>query len=400
MKPLSAVFVLFLLAGFAVPMPSRGQMLKYVSTLKSPALDGVVSADISRDGRFLYAASYVAKTATVYRRDATTGLLTEVQALNEAQIMDGMTAIRLSPDNKFAVSAAFRVDAAGLYTRDAKSGKLKRVDAVEHGRGTKALLDWAIDVVWSPDSKFVYVIAPNSAAVNVFKITDKPGLEFVQVEQGTDRCFDGARGAAASSDGRFLYVASERAGTLTVLERDVNTGKLSVLEIIKNGTTKAEGLDGAFSVAVSSDNQFVYVSSGRFRGSDAISIFKRKKDGTLDFVDELYNFTDKLERFVGGNEVTISPDGNHAYAVASRSDSMVVFKRDKKTGKLQQTQFLVDQLQGVGAMAMPGGLTGSPDGRFVYVAAEGSDALAIFKIPGPPAPAIAEKPKSNSRSPQ
>ncbi|MCA9069060.1 MAG: beta-propeller fold lactonase family protein, partial [Planctomycetaceae bacterium] len=151
-------------------------------------------------------------------------------------------------------------------------------------------------------------------------------------------------------------------------------------------------LNGAFSLAVSSDGKFLYLSSGRFTGSDAITIFKRKNDGKLELVDELINFTDKLQRFVGGNEITISSDGKQVYSVASRSDSLVVLDRDQQTGKLKQTQFLVDQYRGVGAMLMPGGLTLSPDDKFVYVASEGSNAITIFQK-STPKPAIAEKPK-------
>jgi DNA-binding beta-propeller fold protein YncE len=101
----------------------------------------------------------------------------------------------------------------------------------------------------------------------------------------------------------------------------------------------------------------------------------------------MFNFTDKLERFVGGNEIILSKDGKQAFAVGSKSDSLVAFDRDPKTGKLKQTQFLVDNFRGVGAMLMPGGVGVSPDGRFVYVAAEGSGALAIFERPDAVIPA-------------
>ena len=368
--------------------------LKYITTIASSELDGVVAMDISKDGRHAYAAAFIGKTVCIFSRDAQTGGLERIDAINNPALFNGLTAVRLSPDNRFAVGAAFRSKAAVLLTRDAKTGKLTLADSHTHGgNNTKALLDFAIDAAWSPDSKFVYVIAPQSAAVTVFRITAKPAFEFVEAQQGEGNCFAGARGIAVSPDGKFVYIASEGADTLSVLKRDANTGKLEVLEILKAGDNTADGLDGAFSVDVSPDGKFVYLSSGRFTGRDAITVFQKQNDGKLKLVDEMFNFTEKLERFVGGNEITISPDGKRVYAAASRSDSLVVLDRDVKTGKLKQTQFLVDQFQGVGAMLMPGGVTVSPDGQFIYVSAEGSDGIAIFQKPGPPKPAIAEKAK-------
>ena len=366
--------------------------LKYVSTVKANELDGVVAIDISKDGKHLYASSYVSKSVCVFSHDAEAGTLTQIESINKPDLLDGMTALRLSPDNRFAISAAFRSKSAVLFSRDAKTGKLTIEDSIKDQQGG-ALLNWAIEAAWSPDSKFAYVIASNSAAVNVFRITAKPGLEFVEAEKGEGGCFAGARGIAVSPDGKFVYVASDRADTLTVLKRDAKTGKLEVLEIQKRSDENPGGLDGAFSVAVSPDSKFVYLSSGRFTGSDAITVFEKQNDGKLKLVDELYNFTQKLERFVGGNEITITRDGKHVYAVASRSDSLVALSRDLKTGKLKQTQFLVDQFQGTGAMLMPSGLAVSPDGKFVYVAAEGTDGITIFNRPGPAKPAAAEKVK-------
>ncbi len=367
-------------------------VLKYVTAIGSDELKGVVGIDISADGRFAYSANYLAKTVSTFSRDAQTGKLSRMDAVSDPALLDGVTAVRLSPDNRFAITAAFRSKASVLFSRDAKTGRLKKVDSIEQGKSTPAQLEWAIDAAWSPDSAYAYVIAPNSAAVNVFRITAKPALQFVEAELGEDRCFRGVRGIAVSPDGKFVYVASEYAATLVVLNRDAQTGRLDVHQILQDGEGKAEGLSGAFSVAVSPGGRFVYVSSGRFRGNDAITIFEKQKDGKLAFVDEMFNYTDDLERFVGGNEIAVSRDGKHAYAVASQSDSLVAFDRDVKTGKLKQTQFLVDGIDGVGPMAMPGGLSVSPDGRFVYVASEGSSGITIFKR-SDPRPAIAEKPK-------
>lgn len=395
---LSAVFLTLFTNGVLFlselhPVWAEDPPFKYVTTQAAPEFRTVVGVAISGDRRHAYTAAYGAKTIGVFSRDLKTGELTGIETIQDSNLLDCVTAARLSPDNRFLITAAFRSNAVVLYSRDAQTGKLTRVDSVKQGNNTKAQLNFAIEAAWSPDSKHAYVIAPTSAAVNVFAITAKPGLELVEVELGENRCFAGARGIVLSPDGKFVYVASEGADTLTTLKRDPKTGELDVLEILKHKDGQVQGLNGAFSLAVSPDGKFLYLSSGRFTGTDGITVFKRKKDGKLEFVDELINFTDKLQRFVGGNEIVMSSDGKQVYVVASRSDSLVVLDRDQQTGKLKQTQFFVDQFRGVGAMLMPGGLTISPDDKFIYVAAEGSNAVAIFQK-NTPKPAIAEKPKN------
>jgi DNA-binding beta-propeller fold protein YncE len=96
-------------------------------------------------------------------------------------------------------------------------------------------------------------------------------------------------------------------------------------------------------------------------------------------VQELVNGTPELRRFIGGNEILITRDGRNAYAVASRSNSLVSFQRDVMTGKLMQMQGLLHNTDGVGPLEIVSGLALSPDGKFVYAAAEGNGAVSIFQ---------------------
>jgi 6-phosphogluconolactonase (cycloisomerase 2 family) len=79
--------------------------------------------------------------------------------------------------------------------------------------------------------------------------------------------------------------------------------------------------------------------------------------------------------------LAISPDGAHLYTASAADDAVAVFARDPMTGRLT---FIEAQLEGVagvtgiGGPAGPRAITLSPDGRHVYVAAAGDDAVAVF----------------------
>jgi DNA-binding beta-propeller fold protein YncE len=96
-------------------------------------------------------------------------------------------------------------------------------------------------------------------------------------------------------------------------------------------------------------------------------------------------------RFVTSPEdVVVSPDGRHVYVASYGSHAIAVFARARRTGHLRQ----LDGIRGcvrhqpegrrvrtcapARALGGPVAIAISPDGRNVYVAAAGSDALSVF----------------------
>ena len=358
--------------------PAAGT-LTYAASYTSDVLGHVVSVDVSPDGRFLYTASYNARQVGVFARDAADGRLEPVRTTQDPDTLNGVTGLRVSPNGRYAAAAAFRSDAVTLFSRDAADGTLEAVDAVT-GVEVPAL-DWTIDLAWSPDSRFLYAIADDGAAVVGFRVTPADGgvLEHVESQTGRDRCFRGARGIALAPDGRRIYVVSKDAGTLVTLGRDPEAGTTRVQQVLRagGGDGAVAALDGVFGVAVAPDGRSVYTSSGRYRGANAVAVFRAGEDGGLRPVQELIDGTDALDGFVGGNEIAVSPDGRNVYAVAPRSDALAAFTRDPDTGELTQIRSLRHDADG--PLGTASGLTVSPDGRFVYVAAETSDAVTVYR---------------------
>ena len=85
-------------------------------------------------------------------------------------------------------------------------------------------------------------------------------------------------------------------------------------------------------------------------------------------------------------EIAISPDGRHAYVASYGSHGIAIFRRDRRTGHLEQlprrrgcVRHRGGEFCGAGrAMGGPISIAVSPDGRNVYLVSAASDALSIF----------------------
>lgn len=358
------------------------ERLAHLDSVNRDDLDAVTSVVISADGRYLYAAAYQGATHVVFSRNAKTGGLTHVQTVQSVPHLTGTTSLRLSPNERFAVAAAFQSRSVTLYARDIQSGMLSLLDCKQQGvdAGVSGL-DFTIEAQFSPDGKFVYAL-DDQGGVTSFRLAGKDDalkLEFVEAFRSNDLL--GARGLAHHPSGEYLFVACKISNTLVALRRDATSGKLSIVDVARDDTDDVMGLQSAFGVDISDDGKFVYYVSGQHgRGKDnSVGVFRFDADKEeLSIVQEVLpgeiELNGRLTRFNGGNEITIDPAQRRVYASATGSASLAVFDRDTETGEVTLVQMISDQK----ILGWVSGLAVSPDGRFVYAAAEKIDSICIF----------------------
>ncbi len=384
-RVLTAFLANLFLIGSAVAEPGP---LTLVESVVREDLGGTTSVVVSPDGRFLYASAYQAASHVVFARDAKTGKLEHVQTVQDEARLEGATALRLSTDGRLAVATAFRAKAVSLYTRDKDSGKLTLTDSKQLGIDEEvAGLEWATEISLSRDAKFVYAL-DDHGGLTIFRIAgmkDAPALEFIEHHVHAD--FAGVRGMAHHPSGKFAFVASRDAGAVSALRRDSMSGKVTFLDTLRDEEEGVTGLAGAFGIATDASGQFVYTVSGRFEGDDSVGVFRFDAEkGSLARIQEIVPATDpvgekvkgadEVGSFAGGNEISLSQDGKRVYAIASESASLAAFDRDAETGKLTLIQIIVDPT----ALGTVSGVGVSPDGRFVYAAAETSNAVSVYSV--------------------
>lgn len=177
----------------------------------------------------------------------------------------------------------------------------------------------------SPDGKYVYVADLGSdkvmnylVDVNTGKLTPNPAQPFFAAKPGS-----GPRHFVMLKNGKSFFLLNELEATLTACAVD----KQGVITELATYPTVPAGLKGNTSSAIHlhPNGKFVYVSN---RGHNSISSFKILADGKLEKVDEITKSISIPRDF------NIDPTGKYMVVANQNADNLVVYDVDDRTGKL------------------------------------------------------------------
>jgi 6-phosphogluconolactonase (cycloisomerase 2 family) len=375
------------------PQETTPPHLAFVEVQKDGAggvdgLRGVWSLTVSPDGKHVYAAGYRHDAAAVFSRDETTGKLTFVEAQKEGvggvNGIGGPCSVAVSPDGRHVYVAGHWDHSVAVFSRDRTTGKLTFIEVQRDGvNGVDGLyvINW---VTVSPDGKHVYAASYRDYALAVFGRDATTGkLTFVEVHKDDLSGVDGLYGAffvAVSPDGEHVYAAGYLESALAVFRRDKSTGKLTFIEVQRDGVGGVDGLEGPSSVALSPDGEHIYVAGA---GDNAVAVFSRDKStGKLSFIEVQRDGIGSVDGLERARSVAVSPNGRYVYAAGWAEHALAVFRRDKTTGKLTFVEVERDGVGGVNGLQGASCVTVSPDGdgKHVYVAGNWAQAVSVFKV--------------------
>ena len=243
--------------------------------------------------------------------------------------------------------------------------------------GGVAGLDGARAAAVAPDGNHVYVASYYDDAVSVFSRDLATGeLSFVDVLRDLEVAGLGApNDVVVSPDNANVYVVAIDSGALTVYDRDTETGELAQTQLFSNGISGITSMSRASSVAVTADGTGVYVTADE---GDSVTIFSREPGtGLLTYVEAIVDGAG-VDTLQATRAVVVSPDGNHVYVAATSDSALTVFSRDTGTQALTYVESHVHTTGVVDGLLNANDVTVSPDGAFVYVVGNSDHALAVY----------------------
>jgi 6-phosphogluconolactonase len=249
---------------------------------------------VDKTGRWVAAANYTSGSLAVLPVNKTGGLDSAVAIIQhtgssvntERQKGPHTHSSVFSPDNKYLFAADLGIDRLMFYRFNSKTGKLMDTNFVMTEPGAGPR-----HFTFHPNKKFIYLIEELTGSISVY-LFSKADLELLQNISALPPEYTGPAGSAdihVSSDGKFLYASNRgESNTIAIFEIDQKTG---LLELIDHQSTLGK-----------TPRNFNFDPSGNFllvanQNSDEIVIFKRdKKTGLI---------TDTEKRIKVGNPVCL-----------------------------------------------------------------------------------------------
>ncbi|QHW34009.1 lactonase family protein [Paenibacillus rhizovicinus] len=127
----------------------------------------------------------------------------------------------------------------------------------------------------------------------------------------------------------YGYGINELNSTVTVYAYDAEAGQLEVLQTISTLPESFEGENGCADIHLSPDGKFLYGSN---RGHDSLVVYRvDPASGRIETVEYAPTLGGHPRNFA------LSPDGRFALVANRDGNNIVTFSRDAETGKLQPT---------------------------------------------------------------
>lgn len=339
---------------------------------KAIGLDGPNSIAISSDGASVYVTSRASNSVTAFHRNKKTGALRQLPgafgcisglplpgcAAGRALVAPDVVVV--SRDGKNVYAGSFLGNAVAVFARDPASGAIAQpggsggcIAEATSGCATAIALGAPEGMAISANGANVYVAGATSSSIAVLQRDAATGA-LAQATDGSGCVVDapltgcatgfqlnGANALALSPNGKDLYATSlfdnsvtsfSRGSTGAIAQKEKSAGCLVYLRSI--GCSFGRALIAPEGIDVAPDGANVYVASFR---SGALDVLGRTREGGA--VAQLPNAAGCLaprslpgctvaRALRGVSSVAVSPDGRNVYSTAFASNAVDVFRRN------------------------------------------------------------------------
>ena len=326
---------------------------------------------LSPDGKHLYWLYSGMGLIAVFERNSVDGLLTKIQVLRngtqELGQFDVPYWITISPDGRHLYGGGGKQNGNRnkllILTRDEQTGLLSFTMDKDVGQAS----DWTLGRInVSPDGNYLYTVNSSYSDLRVFIRNNNSGaLQFIQ-----DIKANGIRTLVLSPDGKQVYAvnfnSAEFKKYFALYSKDASTGKLILVNdhLLQIDFKLPQPPS---SICMSPSGSVIYMTNdaGRF------VIQRDTTNGDLAILQHFYSNVGGTDRLNVSRSVEVSPDGNYLYVAAQHVDAgITTFKRNHNDGSITLEQF--NPAPKTRIMVMP------PDGKHLYITQGAGAPFTIF----------------------
>jgi 6-phosphogluconolactonase len=312
----------------------------------------------------------------VAKFDTETGRFSEPQLAAES---DNPSFVAIHPSGQYLYAVGetdrFENQETGFvrgFRVDRDSGRLTPLNAQQSGgRGPCHL-------VVDASGKTVLVANYGGGSVSSIAILDDGKLgEVISSHQHEGSSVNANRQAAPHAHSinldrtnRFAYVADLGLDKMLIYRFDAPTGRLLKTQVPP--ATALPAGSGPRHFAIAPSGEFAYVINEL---SSTLVVFRRDpRSGSLESLQEISTLPDDVQQRSHTAEVVVHPTGRFVYGSNRGHDSIAVFNVDAESGRVTRRQ--VELTQG----RTPRNFAIDPTGNFLLAENQGSNTVVVFRI--------------------
>lgn len=284
---------------------------------------------VSDNNKFVYAVNEGPKGAvSSFTFNATSGKMVFINK-QETQGADPCY-VSVDKDQKNMFIANYSSGSLAVFPLN-KDGSIGAISQHIQDKGTGPVTDrqegpHVHTAVLSPNEKYLLYTDLGTDKVNImrYKPSKNPPLTpadpaFVSVSPG-----NGPRHLVFSADSKYVYLVQEIGGFVNVYNYD--NGNLKEIQSVDMKTPAMKGDIGSAAIHLSPDGRFLYASN-RGNGNDIVQYAINPENGQLTFVSR----TSSLGK--GPRDFIIDPNGKYLLIANQVGNNIVVYKLDQPSGK-------------------------------------------------------------------
>ena len=299
---------------------------------------------VSADNKFIYAVNENGDQSAVsaFGYNAKSG---KVTFLNKNEPL-GNDPCHLINDSKNVIVANYSGGSIVVFKKNPDGSITKVQQILQHeGKGVNVARQEKAhvhQVVFSPDKKFVLSNDLGLDKIFIYKYNPYSNNEMLTLKETVDvKAGSGPRHLTFSKDGKFVYLIQELDATLTTFSYD-KRGSLKKIAETSILAKDFKGGTGAAAIKISPDGKFLYVTDRV--DANNISVYKILKNGAIALVDQQSTLGK------GPRDFAIDPSGNYLLVGHQYTNDIVIFKRNKTSGKLTDTGKKIELCSPVGLL--------------------------------------------------
>jgi len=180
-----------------------------------------------------------------------------------------------------------------------------------------------VSLALSPLNDELYVLGFEKHQLTIFNRSKEGKLLVKQVfKNGVDGVtqFTNPQKIVVSPNGKFLYIACAGSNSIVIFHK-LDTGQYAFLQAINNSDIGGSGLEGASSLAISTDGSIVYAAG---ESGGGLHLFRAGNDGKLTFKSKLLKVRDNDLNKI--SSITLTRDNRHLLVATGKDNSVFVFK--------------------------------------------------------------------------